>query len=150
VVVRIDDLADEQRWPRFVDRARDRGVGSSLSVPLEIADDGTWGGFNVYGAAPHGFDADDEQLCRTFAAQASIVVSNLHAYWKVLNLARNLNEALISRAGIEQAKGILMATQRISADEAFDRLRQRSQTENRKLRDIAADVVAGVLDRERD
>ena len=50
-------------------------------------------------------------------------------------------KAMESRAEIEQAKGVLMSTHRIDADTAFDLLRQRSQTTNRKLRDVAIDVV---------
>jgi AmiR/NasT family two-component response regulator len=46
-----------------------------------------------------------------------------------------------SRAAIEQAKGILMARQHCTADDAFDILRRASQRENRKLRDIADEMV---------
>jgi AmiR/NasT family two-component response regulator len=38
---------------------------------------------------------------------------------------------------IDQAKGILMAVRRISADEAFTLLVEQSQRENVKLRDLA-------------
>jgi hypothetical protein len=51
-----------------------------------------------------------------------------------------------SAAVIEQAKGVLMATLRCSADAAFAVLVAQSQTENRKLRDVAADLV-GLQDR---
>jgi len=54
----------------------------------------------------------------------------------------DLHQALTSRAVIDQAKGILMAAHGISADEAFTRLADRSQSENRKLRDLAAEFVA--------
>jgi AmiR/NasT family two-component response regulator len=49
--------------------------------------------------------------------------------------------ALTSRAVIEQAKGILMAQSHVSADDAFEVLVRASQRENRKVRDIAADIV---------
>ena len=65
------------------------------------------------------------------------------AYWEVLARSRHLSAAMVHRGVIEQAKGILMGEHHISADEAFGQLRQRSQNENRKLRDIAVDVVAG-------
>lgn len=45
------------------------------------------------------------------------------------------------RATIEQAKGILMATHSISADEAFELLRTHSQTHDRKLIDVADAIV---------
>ena len=44
-------------------------------------------------------------------------------------------------ATIEQAKGILMATRSISADEAFELLRAHSQTHDRKLIDAADAIV---------
>lgn len=53
-----------------------------------------------------------------------------------------LREAMASRAIIEQAKGIVMASARCDADHAFELLVQQSQHENRKLRDVAAEVVA--------
>jgi AmiR/NasT family two-component response regulator len=44
---------------------------------------------------------------------------------------------------IGAAVGILMATHRISADEAFALLSKSSQRLNRKLRDIAGGIVHG-------
>jgi AmiR/NasT family two-component response regulator len=46
-----------------------------------------------------------------------------------------------SRAEIEQAKGILMATAGLSADAAFEQLVKQSQHENVKVRDLAAEIV---------
>jgi len=55
--------------------------------------------------------------------------------------AANLQRALGSNRVIGTALGIIMAHERISADEAFARLREASQLSNRKLRDVADDVV---------
>lgn len=49
-----------------------------------------------------------------------------------------------SRAAIEQAKGVLMAVYRVSADQAFRVLQWRSQETNIKLRALAAQLVAEV------
>ena len=57
----------------------------------------------------------------------------------------DLRATLRTRPVIEQAKGILMAQQRVSADTAFDLLRQQSQHANRKLRDLAREIVDGVV-----
>jgi AmiR/NasT family two-component response regulator len=46
-----------------------------------------------------------------------------------------------SRAVIEQAKGIIMAARRCTADEAFTILSKLSQDSNRKLRHVAASLV---------
>jgi AmiR/NasT family two-component response regulator len=54
---------------------------------------------------------------------------------------RNLQGAFGRRAIIEQAKGILMARHAIDANSAFERLREHSQHNGRKLSDVAAAVV---------
>jgi ANTAR domain len=48
-----------------------------------------------------------------------------------------ISDVFASRAGIEQAKGVLMATYGISADRAFEILIRRSQETNIKVRDLA-------------
>jgi AmiR/NasT family two-component response regulator len=53
----------------------------------------------------------------------------------------DLQDVLARRAPIEQAKGILMAVHRITADEAFALLVDRSQRANRKVHDIALEFV---------
>ena len=52
-----------------------------------------------------------------------------------------LRVALESRDTIGQAKGVIMATMRCSADEAYALIRKQSQHENRKLADVAIDIV---------
>lgn len=53
----------------------------------------------------------------------------------------NLEEALATNREIGQAIGILMASNRLTALQAFERLRTASQHSHRKLRDVAADVT---------
>ena len=57
----------------------------------------------------------------------------------------NLQGAFGRRAVIEQAKGILMERHGIGADAAFERLRSHSQTNGRKLSDVASAVVESHL-----
>ncbi len=56
----------------------------------------------------------------------------------------NLHAALTSQPVIEQAKGILMARHGCGHERAFRLLVEASQRQNRKLRDVAAAVVASV------
>jgi signal transduction histidine kinase/CheY-like chemotaxis protein len=56
--------------------------------------------------------------------------------------AVTLRGALDSRSTVSQAVGLLMATHRCAADTAFRQLVAVSQATNRKVRDIAATVVA--------
>jgi AmiR/NasT family two-component response regulator len=57
----------------------------------------------------------------------------------------SLQGAFGRRAEIEQAKGILMARHGVTADDAFDMLRDHSQHNGRKLADVAAAVVESHL-----
>lgn len=53
-----------------------------------------------------------------------------------------LRQALVCRATIDQAKGIVMAERGCDADEAFDVLVALSQRDNVKLRDLAATIIS--------
>jgi hypothetical protein len=55
-----------------------------------------------------------------------------------------LETALESRIVIEQAKGVLAARAGEPVEAAFEVLRKRSQLQNRKLREIAGEIVASV------
>jgi two-component system, response regulator PdtaR len=56
--------------------------------------------------------------------------------------AESLAEALAARKAIERAKGLLMAKEGLTEEEAFARLRRASQISGRPLRVIAEAVVA--------
>ena len=56
-----------------------------------------------------------------------------------------LREAMGRRAVIEQAKGMLAERESITVDEAFTLLRNHSRGTGTKLREVAQDVVKGVL-----
>ena len=141
-VVRIDDTtAPGGAYPEFIAAAVAHGVRSILSLPLHVGDDGL-GALNMYSHQPNGFSPEDEQLAIELAAVGSVVLANSGAYWGAFELAQQLDEAMQSRASIEQAKGILMAQDpSIDAERAFDLLRRASQRENVKLRELAARII---------
>ncbi len=67
---------------------------------------------------------------------------NAALYETASQLAEGLQKAMASRATIEQAKGILIGTAHCTPEAAFAVLVKQSQHENRKLRDVAAELVA--------
>ncbi|MET0729517.1 MAG: GAF and ANTAR domain-containing protein [Acidimicrobiales bacterium] len=137
--------ADEDRWPKFTAAARAEGIGGILSVPLTMPDRSI-GALNIYSRAPHRFTDEDETTASLLAQQATAVLANVHAFAEASGLNSQLRDALASRDLIGQAKGILMARESCTAEEAFDILRRASQRTNRKLRDIASDLVMSVSD----
>ena len=102
---------------------------------------------NFYAKVVAGFDDECVMNASTFARQAGFVLANAQAYWDARTLNENLAAAMETRSTIEQAKGIIMAAQRVSADEAFATLIAQSQHENIKLRDIATRIVTNAARR---
>lgn len=139
-VFRIPDTTTDELWPPFSKAAAAHGIRSTMSIPMVANHEGV-GAMNFYSKTPNGFSDDDVVVGSQFGAQAAIVLANAQAYWDAHQLSQNLTTAMQSRAVIEQAKGILMGAQRCSADEAFQILVRASQRENRKLREIADELV---------
>lgn len=135
-VFTTEDLRQEQRWPNLSARAVEvSGVLSMLSFRLFIEED-TMGALNLYSRTEAAFDTDDATVGSVFAAHAAVALS---AALK----QQQLEEAVQSRDIIGQAKGILMAREQVTADEAFDMLRRGSQRLNIKLRELAGRIAAG-------
>jgi GAF domain-containing protein len=139
--VAVPDMKDEQRWPDWAAQAVSAGARSSLSVGLPIEERVT-GALNIYATKPDAFDDDTVVLAQTFAGYAAVALANAHLYDTTATLAQHMQAAMESRAVIEQAKGIVMGERRCTSDEAFAILAKVSQDSNRKLRDVAAALVA--------
>jgi GAF domain-containing protein len=141
VTVHVADMAAETRWPQWAGEAETAGAHSSLSIGLPMHEEVT-GSLNVYATRRDAFTEDAVLLAQTFAGYAAVAMTNAHLYEKQVTLAQHMRTAMQSRAVIEQAKGVIMAERRCSTDEAFATLTKISQNSNRKLRDVAALLVA--------
>jgi GAF domain-containing protein len=137
----LPDMTVEDRWPDWAARALEAGAHSSLSIGLPIHEQIS-GALNVYARKPGAFDSDAVILGQTFAGYAAVALANAHLFDTQASLAQQMQAAMQSRAIIEQAKGIIMGSRRCTADEAFAILTKVSQDSNRKLRDVAAALVA--------
>jgi GAF domain-containing protein len=141
----------EANWPEFNSAAAEAGIRAYLSVPLLVADsvsgdDELVGSLNVYSITATAFDPFDERLMRLYTSSAAQAISNSHRWQRSRSEVVSLEKALISRAEIDQAKGILMAVHGHSADEAFAQLVQQSQERNVKLIDLAREFVRNSRD----
>ena len=132
---RIDDLAAEDRWPKFSKRAAEEtGVTSILSFRL-FAEEDTLGALNLYSKQAGAFDDEALAVGSVFATHSAVALAGAQH-------DEQMQKALQTRDVIGQAKGILMAQQDVSADEAFDILRRASQRMNIKLRELAERVAS--------
>lgn len=140
-VVVLDTVDDAVRpYPEFERVARRFGIESVLALPLRVRSQ-LIGALNLYAFDARAFTARDVDDAQVVANVIGTTVRNASAYWETFELNRQLSEAMASRAVIEQAKGIIMSTMGTDAESAFELLRGQSQAENRKLRDIARELV---------
>jgi AmiR/NasT family two-component response regulator len=86
------------------------------------------------GAEPAAFDQADKNVAMLLAPVAAVVLD-------AASHQATLGTALRSPGLIGQAVGILMAQSDITADEAFDQLREASQRMNIKLRELALAIT---------
>lgn len=127
------DLAELcRRWPLLAAEAEAAGVGGVLAIPLGTANV-TLGAFTVlHGGAP--LDSHARGLAETLARAALLAVERNHH-------EQHTRRALESRSLIGSAIGILMERYDLSASAAWEHLRRRASDEERKLRDVAHDIV---------
>lgn len=139
-VFRVRDLAEDSRWPFYAPRAVDAGARSMVSLPMS-SEGKTVGALNVYSGRASCFGAESVSLGELIAAQAGVAMQVAASFFRHRDLAVQMQQALSSRARIEQAKGVLMSSRGCSEEEAFRLLVQLSQSSNRKLREVADAVV---------
>ena len=135
------DLRIDQRWPEFGRRAAEEtGILSMLSFRLFFEDTGSadlLAGLNLYAAKPEAFDEVDETIIGLVATHGAFAISAAQQRRR----ADGLTAALQSNRDIGAALGVLMTRLLVTREQAFDLMRIASQRTNRKLRDIAQDVL---------
>jgi GAF domain-containing protein len=142
-VVRVDDFATHDRWPRFSRQAAGLGLRSCLAVPL-LTDDDSAGAVNLYARRPYAFGPAETARAERFAGHASGALTLALRMASCNDLNDQLRSSIVSRAVIDQALGVIMATERCPQDRAFAVLKTVSQNTNIKLRDLAATIVTRV------
>ncbi|WP_459644098.1 ANTAR domain-containing protein [Kineococcus sp. NUM-3379] len=147
-VVRVDDVALEQRWVRWSEAVQSLPVRSVLSAPL-LAEDVLLGAIKVYGQRPDAYDEHSEQVLAMFGTQAGILMANVKTLEDARKLTEQLKDALRTRDAISTAKGILIAREHLDEDGAFARLVSLSQREGKKLREVAETLVQAATRRKR-
>ncbi|GAA4604961.1 GAF domain-containing protein [Actinoplanes octamycinicus] len=133
-MVKVADMAGEDRWPVFAARAAELGVRSMLSFQLYVEDD-TLGALNLYSCEPGAFGDEAEHVGRLFAAHAAVALSGAKQQ-------EQCGHTIEVRDLIGQAKGILMERYSADADQAFRLLIQVSQRTGTKLIDVVRHLTA--------
>jgi GAF domain-containing protein len=147
-VTRIMSMPNEDRWLSCREACLGHNVMSVASVPIH-AGEANVGALNLYSQDHHGFGAQEIRLARSLAVQAATIVRAVDATSAANQLSEDLAKEISARAVIEQAKGIIIATTRCSADQALDVLVRQANHEYRPLEDVARALVASKVARAR-
>jgi GAF domain-containing protein len=143
-LVRAEDLTEEMRWPSFSKHAVTRGIRAVLASPIPYNQDAV-GVVAVTSEERRPWSAEAELALLAFTDLAALLIASMLLGEQQTELAAQLQSALNSRAIIEQAKGVLIGQQGLTAHDAYARLRAQARTERRKLAIVSAEVVRNAI-----
>jgi GAF domain-containing protein len=139
-LISAEDLVTEHRWPKFSQAALARKVRAVLASPLPYNQSAV-GVVAVLSEQRRPWSPEGELALLAFTDLAALFIGSMMQGEQRSELATQLQGALDSRKVIEQAKGVLMGRQGISARDAYEQLRARARAERRKLSAVCAEIV---------
>jgi GAF domain-containing protein len=141
-MVTTSELVSDARWPQLRPRDDDPPtfLGACACVPL-VTSDGVSGVLTVALRPERSLTPALLHIVETLGAAVASLVQESELRSTMQTMVDDMRAALSSRAVIDQAKGVVMADQRCTADEAFQHLVRLSNTTHRKVRDVAQAVV---------
>jgi GAF domain-containing protein len=143
-VVNQDLAVANGRWPRFAAEALAAGICAVHALPMRLRGN-IIGALNLFHTEPTQMRDADVEAAQALADVATIAVLQHRAALEAQVLNEQLNHALNSRIVIEQAKGVIAERERLDMEHAFARLRTHARNHNRRLADVARDVIDGTL-----
>jgi hypothetical protein len=137
--VSCPDTLSETRWPEYAEAALRLGVRCSVHL---IRDQQRMAlVLSLFGVRPRVLDLDDSPMADTLAAFGGAMLANATAYSEAQLIASQLKDAVVARAVVDQAKGILMHAFGCDAEGALRRMRKESQRRHIKVTEVARQVV---------
>ena len=125
------DITDHATWPELAKRAM-------AETPFRLVHDGAKSGaLNLFGDAPNALDEESVAQGTIMSAFASVAI----AMAQERRRATNLEVALDTNREIGKAVGLLMAEPNLGSEQAFEILRHAAQSMNRKVRELAREIV---------
>jgi GAF domain-containing protein len=131
----VQHAPHEQRWPAYIRAACELGLRSQIGVRLPAADHQLVG-LNLYSTSHEAFDSGSVGVAEHFAVHAGLALGQVRR-------EEQLRSAIGTRTIIGTAIGVLMERHGLSQADAFAFLMRQSNSQNRKLRLVAKELVEG-------
>ena len=132
--------AERERWPDYAALAEELGVGAVAGIPMTL-EGRPIGALDLYSWSVRHWPEEDLAAAQALGDLATVYLVNASKLQQQEQLAEQLQGALDSRVVIEQAKGVVAASEGVSVDEAFQRIRSWARNHNLSLRVVAKEVV---------
>ncbi|WP_315096858.1 ANTAR domain-containing protein, partial [uncultured Cellulomonas sp.] len=141
--VHVPDIEREARWPAWRVAALAHEFRSAAALPRQVRP-GVHVALNLYAADRDAWDAAAIAVADMYADEVARAVELCLRSTDQVEMSSALQAALVSRAAIDRAIGVVMAENRCTASEALAILRSASRHRQVTLREVAAVVVEAV------
>jgi GAF domain-containing protein len=141
-LVLIADLKSDERWSDYLEAALREGVRSVLAVPIPT-DPFSHAGLNCYASTVGAFNDETIRLLEEHAAAMSRVLRIALRLHGAEIHPQHLRAALKSRAVVDAAVSLIMLQLHGGRDGALEVLQLAAKSGNRRMQDIATDIVRG-------
>ncbi|MFZ0625485.1 MAG: GAF and ANTAR domain-containing protein [Acidimicrobiia bacterium] len=140
----LDGEPAQGAWPVFAKQATAAGFDSVVAVPMRLRSE-VIGTLNLFRSSPGDATDRDVMAAQTLADLATIAILQDRVVDDAREIIDQLQSALDTRVLIEQAKGIISERTKLDVTAAFDRIRAHARSTNRRISDVAAEIVSGDL-----
>jgi hypothetical protein len=141
--VLLNDVNGDPRWPEFQRELTTHGYHAVLGIPLELGKD-SWAALDLFAPAAGAFTPASITIAENFATIAGDALRLAVRIGTEQLLAEDLKAAMKNRSTIDLACGAIMAQNRCSQETAFAILTRASNHRNKKLHQVAEELLLGV------
>jgi GAF domain-containing protein len=143
--VLIPDLQSDENWDWYARAIADQEIRTVLAVPIKT-DDGSRSALNCYSTQPGTFDPETVAAVEEHAASLSRILRLAMRVHPTDAYPEHLRSALQSRAVVDAAVSLIMVHNRCGHEDAVKLLHLASRRSNRRLHDIAQDILQRASD----
>jgi len=143
--VLIPDLQSDDEWAWYAEAISDEGIQTILAVPIPT-DNGSRSALNCYSTKADAFDAETVAAVEEHAASLSRILRLAMRVHAPNPYPEHLRSALRSRAIVDSAVSLIMLHNRCGHEAAAKLLQLASRSSNRRMNDIAQDILHNASD----
>lgn len=143
--VSVPDISTSPpKWDKFRESAAQQGFASVFALPMRLRET-TIGALNLLRADSGELNERDVRAAQALADVATIGILHARSLRESDAVRGQLQRALNSRIVIEQAKGVLSQTNKMTTDDAFNLMRQYARSHGMLLSNVAESIVLRTL-----